>query len=237
MIYRQRSIILDMGKIGDRLEELRKEKGLNKAEMARLGATSKQRYGRISLGQIDEPGPSSLALWAKAFNVRMEWIATGKAPKYLPFPADTIAANDDLKDWDPVLAYAQAVGLGDGPEAQEYAKVNKLLFRHDSLAKKRLHAQNLRVMFGAGDSMEPTIRNDDAIMFDVTETTLKNKGIYVVLIPGAGAEEYNVKRYLSKDGGVFVADNPEGDHSWKAPRPAEGIKVIGRARWTGGWLK
>jgi len=37
---------------------------------------------------------------------------------------------------------------------------------------------------------------------------------------------------------VFVSDNPDGDHNWKDPRPlADGLTVVGRVRWTGGWVK
>lgn len=138
-------------------------------------------------------------------------------------------------EWANVLGYAQAVGMGTGPEADEYAATHRLMFRKDSLTRKRLKADSLRVMYGVGDSMEPTIKEGDAILFDTSDTALKNKGIYVILIPGAGAEEYNVKRYSAKDNG-FVADNADGDHNWKTPRPTDGVKVVGRVRWTGGWL-
>lgn len=48
-----------------------------------------------------------------------------------------------------------------------------------------------------------------------------------------------VKRALvSKGQVVFVSDNPDGDHNWKEPRPlADGLKIVGRVRWTGGWVK
>jgi len=58
-------------------------------------------------------------------------------------------------------------------------------------------------------------------------------------VPGAGGDEYMVKRALvSKGQVVFVADNPDGDHNWKDPRPlSDGMRVVGRVRWTGGWVK
>lgn len=141
--------------------------------------------------------------------------------------------------WADVTAYAQAAGLGTGPEAAEWAETHRLKFRKDSLARKRLNPKHLAVMYGAGDSMEPGISAGDAILFDTTDTTPKNKGVYVLLVPGAGAEEYVVKRAIVSKGNVtFVADNPDGDHGWKEPRRMEtGIKVIGRVRWTGGWVK
>ncbi len=161
-------------------------------------------------------------------------LAAGMPKDYLVRP---LADEDD--PWADVTGYSQAAGLGSGPEAQEWAETHKLKFRRDSLSRKRLSPQHLAVMYGSGDSMWPTIKEGDAILFDTTDTVPKNRGVYVVLIPGAGAEEYMVKRALvSKGVTTFVSDNLDGDHDWKEPRPMDdGIKVVGRVRWTGGWIK
>ncbi len=161
-------------------------------------------------------------------------LAAGMPKDYLVRP---LADEDD--PWADVTGYSQAAGLGSGPEAQEWAETHKLKFRRDSLSRKRLSPQHLAVMYGSGDSMWPTIKEGDAILFDTTDTVPKNRGVYVVLIPGAGAEEYMVKRaVVSKGVTTFVSDNLDGDHDWKEPRPMDdGIKVVGRVRWTGGWLK
>ena len=161
-------------------------------------------------------------------------LAAGMPKDYLVRP---LADEDD--PWADVTGYSQAAGLGSGPEAQEWAETHKLKFRRDSLSRKRLSPQHLAVMYGSGDSMWPTIKENDAILFDTTDTVPKNKGVYVVLVPGAGAEEYMVKRAIvSKGVTTFVSDNLDGDHDWKEPRPMDdGIKVVGRVRWTGGWIK
>lgn len=227
-------MILDM--IGDRLKELREGGNLNQVQMGQVAGISKQHYGRIEKGIIEKPAPDLIERWARHFRVRMEWITTGKLPKEAAPPTAPAAANDDA--WTDVTAYAQAAGMGTGPEAQEWAETHGLKFRRDSLSRKRLKADNLRVMYGAGDSMEPAIREGDAILFDLADTTLRNRAIYVLLVPGAGAEEYVVKRAIvSKGAASFISDNPDGDHNWKTPRPADGIKVVGRVRWTGGWVR
>jgi phage repressor protein C with HTH and peptisase S24 domain len=221
--------------IGDRLRELRLEAGLNQPEFAAIANTSKQYVGRLEKGFNKDPNPKYIAAWAKHFKVRIEWIISGKLPK------EELVAPPELGDeaWADVTGYSQAAGLGTGPEAAEWAKTHKLKFRRESLARKRLNPRNLAVLYGAGDSMEPTIRAGDAILFDTTDTDPKNRGIYVLLVPGAGAEEYAVKRaVMSKGSMTFVADNLDGDHDWKEPRPlADGMKVVGRVRWTGGWVK
>ena len=142
--------------------------------------------------------------------------------------------------WEDVQGFAQAVGLGNGPEAQEYAETHKLKFRADSLARKRLNPSRLAVMYGAGDSMEPRIRSGDAVLFDTSDTRPRDGHLYVVMVPGAGGPEYQVKRCeIIEDIVFFRADNPAGDHNWAKPRrwdhPRDPIEIIGRVRWIGSW--
>lgn len=218
--------------IGDRLKDLRTGAGIDQPGMGKIAGTSKQYVWRLEKGLNKDPNPHYIERWAKHFRVRMEWITTGKGPKeaLIERPQD---------DWEDVVGYSQAVGLGtSGPEAAEWAETHKLKFRRDSLTRKRLRPDSLRVMYGKGDSMEPMIESGDAILFDVSDTTPKHRAVYVVLVPGAAAEEYNVKRYISSKGsGHFVADNPDGDHDWQEPRPADSVKVVGRVRWVGGWVR
>lgn len=139
-----------------------------------------------------------------------------------------------------VLAYSQGVGLSDGVEAQDYAETHKLKFRAESLARKRLKPKDLAVFYGKGDSMEPRIHDGDAILFDQSDTRPRDGQVYVVLVPGAGAESYSVKRCeMIDDLVLFKSDNPKGDHGWKKPKrmddPKNPIKIIGRVRWIGSW--
>lgn len=144
-------------------------------------------------------------------------------------------------DWADISGYAQAIGLGGGPEAQEYAETHKLKFRAESLARKRLRPNALAVMYGKGDSMEPRIHSGDAILFDTSDTNPRDGQMYVIMVDGGGAaKEYHVKRCEVIDDLVFFkADNPRGDHNWRKPKrldnPRHPIQVIGRVRWIGSW--
>jgi phage repressor protein C with HTH and peptisase S24 domain len=143
-------------------------------------------------------------------------------------------------EWADVKGYAQAVGLGDGAEAQEYAETHRLKFRADSLARKGLVPAGLAVMYGAGDSMLPRLHPGDAILFDQSDTRPRDGCLYVIQVHGAANAEYQVKRaMILEDVVYFVADNPAGDHCWKKPRKADAkrghIEIIGRVRWVGSW--
>lgn len=180
---------------------------------------------------------SNVEAVAKALGVNREWLLSGRGDMYPVRSAN--AANDD-SEWDDLLAYSQAAGLSDGEEAQEYAETHKLKFRSESLSRKRLNPRNLAVMYGKGDSMEPRIHSGDAVLFDQADTRPVDGGIFVILVPGAGAESYSVKRCeLIDDMVFFKADNPNGDHGWRKPKRMDNkrhpIKIIGRVRWIGSW--
>ena len=139
-------------------------------------------------------------------------------------------------DWADVRGYAQAVGLGKGAQAQEYAETHKLKFKADSLRRKRLNPEKLSVMYGQGDSMEPRIRSGDAVLFDESDTTPRDGAIFIVLWKG----EYYAKRCETLDDLIyFKSDHADGDHHWKKPKRMDAsrdpIQIIGRVRWIGSW--
>jgi transcriptional regulator with XRE-family HTH domain len=139
-------------------------------------------------------------------------------------------------DWRDVQAYAQAAGLGTGAEADEYAETHKLKFKATSLRRKRLQPDKLAVFYGKGDSMEPRIKDGDAILFDTSDTRPVDSTVYVIL----WKSEYYAKRAMILDDVVyFTTDNPSGDHNWSKPKrmdaKREPITIIGRVRWIGSW--
>lgn len=148
------------------------------------------------------------------------------------------AANDG--EWSNIRGYAMAVGLGHGREAQEYEETHNLKFRADSLARKRLKADTLAVLYGKGDSMLPRIHEGDAILFDTNDTKPADGELFVIALQGSGNTEYNVKRCEIVDDMVFFrADNPTGDHNWRSARAMNNkrtpITIVGRVRWIGSW--
>ncbi|UXB22803.1 MULTISPECIES: LexA family transcriptional regulator [unclassified Stenotrophomonas] len=149
----------------------------------------------------------------------------------------TNAKDDDYAD---VLGYSQAAGLGSGAEAVEYAETHSLKFKKTSLRRRGIYGRNLAVYYGKGDSMEPTIKDGDAILFDTSDTRVVDGVLYVIQVDGYANPEFYVKRALVLDAGVyFQSDNPRGDHQWQKPKPMASkrhpITVIGRVHWIGGW--
>lgn len=180
--------------------------------------------------KADKVRADTVAKVCKALRINREWLLHGRGP------IEGAEGGPKEPDWADVKGYAQAVGLGKGAEAVEYAETHLLKFRADSLARKRLVPANLHVMYGAGDSMLPRIHQGDAVLFDTQDTKPRDGSLYVVQWKG----EYYVKRAAVFDEDVFfTSDNPEGDHNWKRPKRMDAkrdpITVIGRVRWIGSW--
>lgn len=149
-----------------------------------------------------------------------------------------VAPQDD--QYADVIGYSQAASLGDGAEAEEYAETHSLKFKKTSLRRRGIFNRPLAVYYGRGDSMEPTIKDGDAILFDTSDTRAVDGALYLVQMHGAANAEYFVKRAMILDGiTFFTSDNPKGDHQWQRPRRMdsnrEPITVIGRVHWIGGW--
>lgn len=172
---------------------------------------------------------STISKICSALSISREWLLRGRGPVE---GGDT----DESEGWFDVRGYAQAVGLGAGTEAQEYAETHALKFRASSLQRKRLNPSKLAVYYGDGDSMQPRIKKGDAILFDTADARPVDGAIFVVEWRG----EIYAKRCEVLGGIVFWrSDNPAGDHVWgKAKRgddPVDPVTPIGRVRWLGSW--
>jgi phage repressor protein C with HTH and peptisase S24 domain len=165
---------------------------------------------------------------AKRLRVRVEWLETGKGP---------IEATDDggpEEGWADILGVRQAASLGDGVIADEYAETHKLKFRSEILRRKRLKADKLAVLYGKSDSMSPTIKNGDAILFDTSDIEPRDDKIYVISYDGT----LMAKRLVYLGDRLFISSDNGDDPKWKKPVPVDGTReftIHGRVRWIGSW--
>lgn len=222
-----------MNTIGERIKEARRVRGMSRPQLAEA---AKIKYPTLAgIENNDQAGTTQLPLIAEALGVSAKWLQTGKGPME---PGVATVEQDDYAD---VVGYSQAVGLGAaGAEAEEYAETHSLKFKKSSLRGRGIYGRNLAIYYGKGDSMEPTIEDGDAILFDTSDTRVVDGCLYLIQVHGAANPEYYVKRAMVLDGTVFFSsDNPRGDHHWQKPRrmdsKREPITVVGRVHWIGGW--
>lgn len=220
-----------MDTLADRLRRALALRGMKPPQLIRATRMSKQGIYNILNGatKADKIREGTVSKICEVLGINQAWLQRGKGP---------IEGNDSRTepDWSDVKGYAQAVGLGKGAEAQEYAETHSLKFRASSLAKKRLRPEGLAVMYGDGDSMEPRIRKGDAVLFDTSDRRPSDGCIFVIEWKG---EIYAKRAEIIDDAVYFRADNPNGDHHWKKPKRMDAkrdpISILGRVRWIGSW--
>lgn len=162
--------------------------------------------------------------------VSRDWLLFGRGL----MDAENGVATDET-EWAEVRASEQAVALGAGAVVDEYAETHKLKFKASSLRKKGLRPNLLEVYYGSGDSMEPRIRDGDAILFDTSDKRIVDDAIYVIRHDG---HIYAKRLQKLTDELVAIISDNRSDPQWRKPvvvNMRDDFEVLGRVRWIGSW--
>jgi phage repressor protein C with HTH and peptisase S24 domain len=126
----------------------------------------------------------------------------------------------------------EAAAAGSGSQKSN-GPTEFLGFRHDWLRTTFGREQgDLILEVAVGESMEPDIRNGDALLIDTTDRTFRNFGVYVIEARG----ERLVKRIQRKFDGslILISDNTIYQPETISADLAKEVRVIGRVVWRGG---
>ena len=211
------------------IQSLREARGWSRPHLAKLMSTTPQQVERL------EKGARSLRLeWidkaAEAFGVApAAIISSGRSAEMTdlaPVVSRTVANENvvTLRSFD--LSYA----MGPGTNIDDYVEEGTHEF-DASLLSRLTHASfdKLFVARGEGDSMFPTLINDDLVVIDTSQTVLNLRDrIWACSIYGAGA----IKRLRPiADGKVeVISDNPVLKDEIV---DASELYIIGRVIWLG----
>lgn len=170
---------------------------------------------------------ATIAKIAAYLGVSRDWLVWGRGTM------DAVEVVSEA-DWSDIIGVRQAAALGDGAVPDEYAETHKLKFRTESLRRKRLRPDKLAVLYGRGESMHPTIKNGDAILFDTSDTSPHDGKIYVIQYDG----QLMAKRLVELGGKWFIDSENKADPKWRKPQAVDetrDFQVLGRVRWIGSW--
>lgn len=228
MADRNQSTLVYMETLGERLRIERIGASLTQQQLADEAGVTKQAVSQIESGATKNPEALTLEPICRRLNLNMRWLQSKIGPKH---PAAT-AASEAFEDVD---GYAHGASMGEGRQAEEYAETHRLKFRAASLRGKGLDPEKLKVYYGDGDSMEPTIEHDDAIMFDTADTALRDDSIFVM----ESGDGTIAKRLRNYGGRWFVVSDNKDDPKWRDPIPLDdkrrGFHIVGRVRWIARW--
>ncbi len=153
----------------------------------------------------------------------------------LYFDVFDVSENQDItnniKSLIPKLVLKPSAGGGsmvDIEDVENYIAFQKEWFRKNIKAPK----DSLKSMTANGDSMEPTIRNGDMLLVDVSQNQAKTDNIYIIRIDDCLV----VKRVqcILDNKLQIVSDNKNYDsYQIDLTDGAQDIKIIGKVVWYG----
>ena len=145
--------------------------------------------------------------------------------------AESSAAYHQMQDYTLVDCYQVFASAGFGATVSDELKTEPMAFRTDWLKKEGLAPERLAVIRAKGDSMEPTISNNDIILVNLCNGDALRDGLYVLRI----GDSLLVKRLQFDPFGGFkiISDNPgyETQVVTKDQRPD--VHIVGRVAWAG----
>lgn len=166
------------------------------------------------------PNVERLVAIAEAAGVTVEWLATGKGPKYPNRVVESDhqhqvtegrcgaykANNDFLSEFALISGYSVQISSGWGSEGDDTQEPS----RHIALRKRWLKwrgfsEKDLVIVWAKGDSMEPIISDNNTLLVNIQRTTLTDGNIYVI----RSDNQLWVKRVQVKPNAwLLLSDNP-----------------------------
>jgi phage repressor protein C with HTH and peptisase S24 domain len=164
---------------------------------------------------------------ARQYHISLDWLLLGvgemelaEAPR--PEPTDVVH----------IPRYDVRVSAGHGAWAQDSQPIEQMPFQDRWLrAQLGRSADQMVLVSVEGDSMEPTLEENDLLLIDRQQTGFDREGIYVIRLD----EMLMVKRLQRQPKGVIqvISDNPNYPPIHLTPDSSEDFEILGRAIWFG----
>ncbi|WP_339718224.1 S24 family peptidase [uncultured Maritimibacter sp.] len=169
--------------------------------------------------------------YAKFFKVDPAWILYGDRDKNAPVVARVENGHPAPAKTDLVPVYDIEASAGGGAVVDYEGVAYSLAFPPDYIRRvTRASPSNLTIISVKGDSMEPTLKDDDIVMLDMSKTSLGYEGLFVIRV----YDVLHVKRLSHSGPGqvMVISDNREN----YPPReyPMDEVEVVGKVIWKGG---
>lgn len=180
------------------------------------------------LSGSSEPKAARLAAIVKATGVSAQWLLTGYGV------AIDNGINDVTSDIESEFAlipgYSVQVSAGSGAFPDHEQPSRRLAFRHKWLRFRGLNEKDLVLVFAKGDSMEPTIEDNNTLMIDTSQRELNDGAIYVI----RSNDHLIVKRVqrLLNQAVLLISDN-RAYQPIQVNLDTDDLQVIGRVVWIG----
>lgn len=170
---------VDKESLGKRLREAREEADFSRDEVVALDDVS---ISRTTLQQWEvgarEASIETLFILAKIYQADPFYIISGHSQQNKIESTD--AVKGEVYDYVPFYRAEASAGYGAYPTDEESPPSHHLAFRRNWIRKKGLYLKDLVGLVVSGDSMEPTIHDDAAIIVNKAKNQAMDGNIYVI---------------------------------------------------------
>lgn len=182
-----------------------------------------------------EPSRPILIAIAKAAGVSLDWLATGEGSMTRQEVTSTPVASPQpaslMDEFVLVPRYDVRVSAGGGCLVDRESVLDHYAFRRDWLTRLGVQKNKLAMFVVRGDSMEPTLRDEDLVLVNLRDRKINEDAIYILRADDVLLAK-RVQRLL--DGSLIVkSDNPTYREQVIPPEQTEGVCIIGRVVWSG----
>jgi phage repressor protein C with HTH and peptisase S24 domain len=218
----------DVSKLADQVKTEREKRGWSAATLAERARKFAEAEGfqmkltQQSISNFELSGAKRIPLWIKHVKQAFEQDPDGDLPM-----DDPDQAREDLVYIRQVdISYA----MGEGAVIDDYPSTGLIPFNHQFLRSvARGNIETLFIARGQGDSMMPTLINDDLVLVDTSQQIISESDRIWAIVVGGGGMIKRVRR-LPRDRYAILSDNPivppqEVDH--------DDLHVVGRVVWVG----
>lgn len=223
-----------VSEVSNKLKAMREAAGLSVRDMAAALAMPASTYihyeARFKRPYLPAEFAEQVATALAANFSRSEVMALAgpdHAANTLPF-YEEIAANSVTL----VPVYDLSASAGHGSEVGDYEAIaHSLAFPPDYLRRvTKANPAHLAIISVKGDSMTPTLKDDDIVMVDTSKTSLGYDGLFVLRFH----EALHVKRISrARPGFVTVISDNRAMYHERDFAEAE-VMVVGKVIWAGG---
>lgn len=223
--------------IHDRIQSKMADLGLKQADLMRVTGAGRATISSWVNGPSIPRGEYLLKV-ANVLHTTPEWLLTGSdALQRVLDSAATPMLTTDLTEnshhiWVDVVDVKFSCGNGESIELHFESIKKRLAFEPEFFSKRGVKPHNVKLMYAKGDSMEMYIFDGDIFAIDVSDTEVKEGGVYAVYFEG----EAMLKQIFKEAGGVINLHSINSKYRDKVISEQNGasFRVIGRQFWRAG---
>lgn len=213
-----------MSSVGERLREIRNQKGLSQADFGSLAGVAKRTQ---MLYESNERSPKADYLLAlHKIGIDIQYLLLGAHSGTSNVQPLDMPLNEPGPDLSPVKMYDIEAAAGAGRSFEGEPVKTILHFPSSELAEQGLDPAQVVGIKVRGDSMDGTLADGDWVLVDRSNRDPKQEGVFLLLVSG----ERRIKRVQRLAGGALflISDNEHYQPEMIKPQDMHDVEILGR---------